>query len=85
MAMRGWGGQQTTILAELKAPDLPTYAEAAKRAGWHHSDERDGVIELPLPYYGQVLERHVFGGPAIPSTPMTDATAGSPTLPHTLL
>lgn len=50
----------TRILAELKAPDLPVYSEACKRAGWHHSDERDGVIELPLPYYGRVLERHVL-------------------------
>lgn len=50
------------VLAELKSVDLPSYAEAAKRAGWHHSDERDGIIELPLPYYGQVLERHVLFG-----------------------
>jgi CRISPR-associated endonuclease Csn1 len=50
------------VLAELKATDLPTYAEAVKRAGWHHSDERDGIIELPLPYYGKVLERHVLFG-----------------------
>jgi len=54
------------VLAELKALDLPTYAEAVKRAGWHHSDERDGVIELPLPYYGQVLERHVLFGSGDP-------------------
>lgn len=54
------------ILAELKAPDLPTYAKACERAGWHHSDERDGVIELPLPYYGQVLERHVLFGTGDP-------------------
>ena len=57
------------ILAELMAPDLPTYAEAAKRAGWHHSDERDGVIKLPIPYYGQVLERHVIGGTGEPKHP----------------
>ena len=50
------------VLAELKSTDLPTYAEAVKRAGWHNSDERDGIIELPLPYYGQVLERHVLFG-----------------------
>jgi CRISPR-associated endonuclease Csn1 len=50
------------VLAELKAPDLPTHSEAVERAGWHHSDERDGVIELRLPYYGQVLERHVLFG-----------------------
>ena len=54
------------ILAELMASDLPTYSEAVERAGWHHSDERDGVIELPLPYYGQILERHVIGGTGEP-------------------
>lgn len=55
------------ILAELRAADLPTYAEAVARAGWHHSDERDGVIELPLPYYGRVLERHVLFGSGVPT------------------
>ncbi len=57
------------ILAELKSPDLPTYAEAVERAdpAWHHSDERDRVIKLPLPYYGQILERHVIGGSGNPT------------------
>lgn len=48
------------VLAALQGSELLTYAEAMKRSGWHHSDERDGVMELPLPYYGQVLERHVL-------------------------
>ena len=45
-----------------------TYAEAVLRAGqdreppWHHSDERDGEIFARLPYYGQVLQRHVLPG-----------------------
>lgn len=54
------------ILAELRSPDRPTYSKAVERAGWHHSDERDGEIILPLPYYGQVLERHVIGGTGDP-------------------
>ena len=54
------------VLAQLMAPDLPSYSEAVRRAGWHHSDERDGIIELPLPYYGQVLERHVLFGSGNP-------------------
>ncbi len=47
---------------------LVTYAEAVLRAGqdreppWHHSDERDGEIFARLPYYGQVLQRHVLPG-----------------------
>jgi CRISPR-associated endonuclease Csn1 len=51
----------TKILSELKAAVVP-YAEAARRAGYHHSDERDGVILDPLPYYGEVLQRHVAFG-----------------------
>jgi CRISPR-associated endonuclease Csn1 len=45
-----------------------TYSEAVKRAGqklgrdWHHSDERDGEIFSRLPYYGEVLQRHVLPG-----------------------
>jgi CRISPR-associated endonuclease Csn1 len=49
------------ILAELKGAVVP-YSEAARRAGYHHSDERDGVILDPLPYYGEVLQRHVAFG-----------------------
>jgi CRISPR-associated endonuclease Csn1 len=45
-----------------------TYAEAVRRAGaklnrpWHHSDERDGEMFSTLPYYAQVLQRHVMPG-----------------------
>jgi CRISPR-associated endonuclease Csn1 len=44
------------------------YSEAVKRAGqklkrgWHHSDERDGQVFSRLPYYGEVLQRHVLPG-----------------------
>lgn len=38
------------------------YSEAVRRAGWHHSDERDGEILDALPYYGQVLQRHIIPG-----------------------
>jgi CRISPR-associated endonuclease Csn1 len=56
------------ILAELKA-DVITYAEAARRAGYHHSDERDGVILDPPPYYGEVLQRHVAFSTGNPNDP----------------
>jgi len=61
----------SAVLAELKA-DVIKYNEAVLRAGeklglnWHHSDFRDGVIELPLPYYGQILERQVAFGSGKP-------------------
>ena len=56
------------VLAELCADHLCTYSDAVRRAGekldrpWHHSDFRDGEIQIPLPYYGRVLERHVSFG-----------------------
>lgn len=55
------------ILAELTA-DVVTYDQAVARAGarlglhWHHSDERDGEIFERLPYYPEILERHVLPG-----------------------
>lgn len=39
-----------------------TYAEAVRRCGWHHSDERDGEILDRLPYYARLLQRHVIPG-----------------------
>lgn len=50
-----------------------TYAEAVKRAGWHHSDERDGVILDRLPYYGEVLQRHILPGSNDPKDRKDDA------------
>lgn len=49
------------ILKELMAEVIP-YNEAVKRAGWHHSDGRDGEIRIPLPYYPEVLGRHIIPG-----------------------
>ncbi|HVZ05632.1 type II CRISPR RNA-guided endonuclease Cas9 [Hyphomicrobium sp.] len=62
------------VLAELKR-GVARYNDAVVLAGqklgldWHHSDFRDGVIELPLPYYGQVLERQVSFGTGNPEDP----------------
>ena len=47
------------ILRELEA-EVITYSEAAKRAGFHHSDFRPGEPLSALPYYGEVLARHVM-------------------------
>lgn len=49
------------LLAELK-DDVITYSEAAERAGFNHSDFRTGEIFKKLPYYGQILQRHVPPG-----------------------
>ena len=57
--------------SDAKGRVIP-YSEAVLRAGkalgrpWHHSDERDGEIFDRLPYYGQVLARHVMPGSSDP-------------------
>lgn len=49
------------LIAELEA-DVVTYAEAARRAGFHHSDQRTGECLDELPYYGEVLARDIAPG-----------------------
>ncbi|WP_170163748.1 type II CRISPR RNA-guided endonuclease Cas9 [Eilatimonas milleporae] len=49
------------ILAELEA-GVHVYSTAAAQAGYHHSDFRTGEIRDALPYYGEVLDRHVAFG-----------------------
>lgn len=44
-------------------------------ATWHHSDRRTGEIDDHLPYYGQVLDRHVIGGKGQPNAAITDPMA----------
>ncbi|RYG90036.1 type II CRISPR RNA-guided endonuclease Cas9 [Loktanella sp. IMCC34160] len=51
----------TRILEKLKA-NVVTYAEAVAACGWHHSDQRTGECLDRLPYYGEVLDRHVIPG-----------------------
>lgn len=49
------------LLEELKA-DVCTYAKAAERAGFHHSDFRTGEEFDLLPYYGEILSREIAPG-----------------------
>lgn len=51
----------TRILAALES-DVMTYSAAVAACGWHHSDVRTGEILDNLPYYGEILERHVIPG-----------------------
>ena len=51
----------TRILEELKRDVIP-YSKAVENCGWHHSDHRTGEILDKLPYYGEVLDRHVIPG-----------------------
>ncbi len=55
------------IVPELENEnEVVVYSEAVKRAGYHHSDFRDGEIFASLPYYGIPLERYVAFGSGIP-------------------
>lgn len=49
------------ILDQLKAAVVP-YSEAVERCGWHHSDDRTGVVLDRLPYYGELLSRDIPPG-----------------------
>lgn len=51
----------TRILKALESEVIP-YSEAVARCGWHHSDVRTGEVLDRLPYYGEILDRHVIPG-----------------------
>ncbi|MEM9969112.1 MAG: type II CRISPR RNA-guided endonuclease Cas9 [Pseudomonadota bacterium] len=51
----------TRILGALQAEVMP-YSAAVAACGWHHSDDRTGEVLEQLPYYGEVLDRHVIPG-----------------------
>lgn len=46
---------------------VPTYNEAVEFCGWNHSQLGTGEILDRLPYYGQVLDRHVLPGTGEPT------------------
>lgn len=51
----------TQILSALEADVIP-YSKAVAACGWHHSDGRTGEVLKNLPYYGEILNRHVIPG-----------------------
>ncbi len=51
----------TNILDALMESVIP-YSAAVSACGWHHSDGRTGEVLDVLPYYGEVLDRHVIPG-----------------------
>ena len=57
-----FGLTATKALLEQLEADVVTYAEAANRAGFHHSDFRDGECHDELPYYGEILAREIAPG-----------------------
>ncbi|MEM6312144.1 MAG: type II CRISPR RNA-guided endonuclease Cas9, partial [Pseudomonadota bacterium] len=56
----------TRIVAALES-DVLTYSDAVAACGWHHSDGRTGEVLETLPYYGEILERHVIPGTGDPN------------------
>lgn len=53
------------LLGQLQTNEaVYTYAEAAKEAGFHHSDFRTGEAFDLLPYYGEILARDIAPGKA---------------------
>ena len=52
----------TTRILEALGVDVIPYSEAVARCGWHHSDGRTGEVLNRLPYYGEILDRHVIPG-----------------------
>lgn len=56
----------TRKILKILEKDVVTYDKAVKQCGWHHSDHRTGEILDQLPYYGEILERHVIPGTSDP-------------------
>lgn len=69
------GARATALILDELKRDVITYDKAVQRCGErhsemrHHSDFRDGVILERLPYYAEVLQRHVPPGTNEPSEP----------------
>ena len=56
------GLSATKRISDHLQSEVCTYSEAVAKSGWHHSDRRTGECHAVLPYYGEVLDRHVIPG-----------------------
>lgn len=56
------GETATRRILEALESEVRTYDQAVAACGWHHSDHRTGEDFGALPYYGEVLDRHVIPG-----------------------
>lgn len=56
------GLSATKRISDHLKSEVCTYSEAVAKSGWHHSDRRTGECHAVLPYYGEVLDRHVIPG-----------------------
>ena len=55
----------TTQIFSALEDRVCTYSDAVTVCGWHHSDGRTGEVLEQLPYYGEILDRHVIPGSGI--------------------
>lgn len=56
------GLEATKALLPVLEADVITYDKAAAQVFGHHADFRTGEVLDELPYYGQILDRHVIPG-----------------------
>ncbi|WP_316859274.1 hypothetical protein [uncultured Cohaesibacter sp.] len=56
----------TEHLVPLLKEEVITYAAACKELFGYHSDTRTGEVFDALPYYGEILQRHVIPGSSNP-------------------
>lgn len=61
------GLSATRKLVEILEQEVIPYSDAAARAFGHHSDFRTGEALKKLPYYGELLDRHVIPGSGDPT------------------
>lgn len=54
------------LIEGTPSEEMPTYNEAVAHCGWHHSQFATGEVMERLPYYGQILERHIAPGTSNP-------------------
>ena len=64
-----FGLTATRDLIEVMQAEVIVYSQAVERLGLHHSDLRTGEVFDALPYYGEVLERHILPGTGDPNDP----------------
>ncbi|MBI1360427.1 MAG: type II CRISPR RNA-guided endonuclease Cas9 [Alphaproteobacteria bacterium] len=75
------------LIRELAAPGkdgrVIVYSEAVERAPelGHHSDFRTGEVRDELPYYGEILERHIIPGTGDPADENLEKRLGKLTNP----
>ena len=56
------GETATRRILDALRDGVRSYSDAVAACGWHHSNERTGEVLEKLPYYGEILERHVIPG-----------------------